>query len=158
MSPPDDPCAPKPVVPGGSAEVGLGSDFTPIMDGEDTDVVLGGQGLWMFVANARTCDLNVGDGDHEGVVVFSVLDETGQAVSIDEVCRVRAFAERAGGGCPGGANYRYLSSIYQTPLLPDFSPRLEGARVTIQLEVRDLDGRRATSAHTVVAHFPPSGP
>lgn len=129
-----------------------------MVDGQTADVVLGGQGLWMFVTNARTCGMDVGDGDHEGVVVFSALDDAGETVSIDFSCRVREFVERPGGGCPDRSNYRYLSESYQMPLRADLGTSLDGARISIQLEVRDVAGRRATSAHTVVAHFVTSSP
>ena len=153
MDPPtdDDPCVPKPVVPGGSAEVGLGTDFTPIADGQNATVTLGTQGFWMFIASARTLDMNVGSGDREGVVEFTAFDAQNQQVSVDFRCRVREFMPHAGAAEP---DYRYLSEQYNVALEPAFSSRLEGTAVTLQVDVHDVDGRQAISRKTVIAHFP----
>lgn len=153
MDPPanDDPCAPRPVIPGGSAEIGLGSDFTPITDGQDATVVRGAQGLWMFVSSARTLDMNVGSGDLEGVVVFTAFDENNQQVSIDFRCRLREFLPRADAV---GPPYRYMTEQFNLALEDSFYDRLAGAAVTLQLDVQDVDGRKATSRRTVTAQYP----
>lgn len=152
MDPPanDDPCAPRPVAPGGSAEIGLGSDFTPITDGQDATAVQGAQGLLMFVSSARTLDMNVGSGDLEGVVVFTAFDENDQQVSIDFRCRLREFLPHPGAT---GPDYRYMTEQFNLALDPSFDSRLEGATVTLQLDVQDVDGRKATSRRTVIAHL-----
>jgi hypothetical protein len=153
MDPPvdDDPCTPRPVTPGGSAEIGLGSDFTPITDGQDAATVLGAQGLVMFISSARTLDMNVGSGDLEGVVVFTAFDENNQQVSIDFRCRLREFLPHPGAT---GPSYRYMTEQFNLAFEMSFTSRLEGAAVTLQLDVQDVDGRKATSRRTVIAHLP----
>lgn len=154
MDPPiiEDPCALRPVVDGGSVELGLGSEFTPVVDGQDVSLQLGTQGLWMFVVNARAHDMDVGSGDQEGVVVFSVFDPNGAPVSIDFSCRVREFVPRDPGCLAPGC--LELASPYFLPLRPELTGQLDGARLTIQVEVRDSEGHRATDRRTVVAHLP----
>ena len=150
----DDPCALRPVVPGGSVEVGLaGTPFRPIVDGEDVDLVVGSQGLDMFVVSARTQELDVGSGDQEGVVVFTVFDANEQEISFDFSCRLREFVPSTSPGSVSGS--MVLAGLYGLPLLTEFiTPQLEGSRVTIQVEVRDTAGRRAIARAGVVAHLP----
>jgi hypothetical protein len=146
-SPPDDPCAPKPIVVGGSAEIGLGSSFSPVVPGQDVELQLGTQGLWMFIINARAHDLNVGSGDQEGVIDVAALDEAGQQISLSLGCRVREFATTSGGDLE-------LTSPYFLPLLPTVTPGAAGLKVTIRLDIRDGEGHRATDERAVVAHVP----
>jgi hypothetical protein len=146
-----DPCAVKPVVAGGSAELGLGSDFAPVVAGQDVELQLGTQGLWMFVVNARARDMDVGSGDREGVIDVAALDQSGEQISLELGCRVREFAETAGGDLQ-------LTSPYFLPLLPTAAPGSEGAKVTIRLDIRDGEGRRATDERSVVAHLPAQSP
>ena len=150
----DDPCALRPVVPGGSVELGRdGNPFTPIVDGQDMDLVVGSQGLDMFVLGARTQDLEVGSGDREGVVVFSAFDAGGQLISFDFSCRIREFVPSTSPGSVSGS--MILASAYGLPLRPEFiTPQLEGSRVTLQAEVRDTAGRRAIGRITVIVHLP----
>ena len=150
-SPPDDPCALKPVVAGGSAELGLGSSFAPVVAGQDVELQLGTQGLWMFIVNARARDMNIGSGDQEGVINVAALNESGQQVSLEIGCRVREFAATSGGDLQ-------LTSPYLLPLLPTSTPGPAGLKVTIRLDIRDGEGRRAIDERAVVAHVPTQGP
>ena len=151
MEPPvADPCAVKPVVAGGTAELGLGSAFMPVSDGQDVEVQLGIQGLWMFVVNARARDMDVGSGDREGVVDLTALDQNGAQVSLAVGCRVREFAQTNDG-------HLELTSAFLLPLLPSVTPVLDGAAITIHLEIRDDEGHRATDERSVVAHLPVQG-
>lgn len=149
--PPDDPCALKPVVAGGSAELGLGSSFAPVVAGQDVELQLGTQGLWMFIINARARDMDIGSGGREGVIDVAALDENGQQISLAIGCRVREFAETSGGDLQ-------LTSPYFLPLLPTTTPGAAGLKVTIRLDLRDGEGRRATDERAVVAHVPTLGP
>src|SRR4029078_10643493 len=54
-----DACMDLPIVASGSVELGLGTTFAPVANGQNVDLQLGAQGLWMFVVSARTCDMNV---------------------------------------------------------------------------------------------------
>jgi hypothetical protein len=146
-----DPCADKPVVAGGSAEIGLGTTFAPVVAGQDVELQLGTQGLWMFVVNARARDMDVGSGGREGVIEVAALDQNGQQISLGLGCRVREFAEMDGGNLQ-------LTSPFFLPLLPTVSLGPEGAMVTIRLDVRDGEGRRATDERSIVAHLPAQGP
>ena len=119
----------------------------PVADGQNVTLQLGAQGLWMFVVTARARDMDVGSGDRQGVIDFSVRDQSGGTISLALGCRVREFAEMNDG-------YLGLTTPFALPLLPDASSNIEGARVTIHLEVRDTEGRRAIDDRTVVAHFP----
>ena len=142
---PMDPCAMKPVIAGGSAELGLGSSFMPVVAGQNVDLQLGAQGLWMFIVNGRARDMAVGSGDREGVVDVAVFDKTGQTISLDLGCRRREFAETADG-------YLEFASPFLLPLNP--SAMVDGATVTIHLQVRDTEGRQAIDERAVVAHVP----
>ena len=146
-----DPCADKPVVAGGSAELGLGSTFVPVVAGQDVELELGTQGLWMFIVNARARDMDVGSGGREGVIEVAALDQNGQQISLGLGCRVREFAEMDGGSLE-------LTSPFFLPLLPTAAPGPEGVMVTIRLDVRDGEGRRATDERSIVAHLPAQGP
>jgi hypothetical protein len=144
-----DECAEKPVIPGGTVELGLGTDFAVVKDGQDVTLQFGTQTLMMFVLNARVHDMNIVPGESEGVVTFTAVGPDGATVSLDTSCRVRDFVAAPTSGAQ-------LDSPYLLPLTPASADGLEGARVTLRLEVRDMDGRRATDERTVVAHLPPS--
>jgi len=146
-APPVDPCAVEPSLAGGAAEVGLGSDFTPLVEGQDVHVELGIQGLYMFVVNVRVQDMDVSSDGRPGVIYLGAFDQSGQAISLETGCRVREFGDTGGG-------HQQLSSPYFLPLIPDFTSVLEGAMVTIRLDVRDLDGHQAKDERTVVTHLP----
>ena len=146
-----NPCADIPLVAGGSVELGLGAAqggvFQPITDHEDLNVQLGSQGLWMFVMNARRSDMSVGAGELEGVVYYSLLDQSGGTMSIQTGCRVLEFA-------PLDGAYLGLRTGYALPFSLDYNSTLEGTIVTIHLELRDHEGHRAVDDRTVVAHLP----
>ena len=136
-----------PIVANGSVELGLGTSFTPVATGQNVELQLGAQGLWMFVVSARTCDMNVGAGDREGAIEATALDRNGQQVSLGLGCRLREFA--ATGDC-----CLQPTSPYLVPLGASVSISAGGTPMTIHLEVRDVDGHRATDERSVVAHLP----
>ena len=146
-----NPCAVGTIVPGGSVELGAGvaegGVFQAITDGQDLQVQLGSQGLWMFVLNARTRDMAVGAGDLEGIIDFSLIDSGGTEVNVQTGCRVRTFSALD--------DYLALDFGYALPYSPDFNAQIEGHTVTIHLELRDHEGHRAIDERHVVAHLPP---
>jgi len=148
-SPPVDPCQVEPMFVGGTAEVGLGSEFSPIMDGQDVQLIFGYRNLYTVVVNARVQDMDIGADDRPGVVFLTAFDEGGQVISLDLSCRVREFVETA-----TADGTQQLDSPYNLPLHPSFTPSLEGARIKIRLDVRDQDGIQAIDERTVVAHLP----
>jgi hypothetical protein len=145
---PVDPCADQPVVAGGSAEVGLGTEFMAITDHQDVHVVLGGQGLLMFVVNARVRGMELGAGDLQGGIDALARDPSGTVLSVATGCRAREFTNTAGGSLD-------LAVPYLLPLAPAATAMLEGAAITLHLEIRDTAGHRATDDRTVIAHLPP---
>jgi hypothetical protein len=142
-----DECVPRPLLPGGRTEVGLGSDFAPILDGQDVTLVEGFRRLWTLTVNARVSEMDVGSDDHVGIVYFAAYDGE-REVSLDVGCRVREF-EDAGHG-----EYQ-LSSDYILSMHPDYTSILEGATLTLRVAVHDRHGRMATSERTVITHLPP---
>jgi hypothetical protein len=142
-----DACMERPILAGGSVELGLGHPFMPVVSGQDVDLQFGPQGLWMFVVNARTCDMDVGTGDREGAIEATALDRSGQQISIPLGCRVREFVETSD-GC------LQTTSSYLLPLRPDVPLSADGTPVTIHLELHDVDGHRATDERSVVAYVP----
>lgn len=146
---PADPCAVMAVTTGGTAELGLGTDFTPVVDGQDAELQLGLQGLLMFVVNARVRDMDIGSGSPEGAVEVVALAQDGTQASLQSGCRVRVFT-----ALPTGE--LQLDSPYFLPLQPALA--LEGARFTIRLEIRDVEGLQATEDRAIVAHLPPTSP
>jgi len=144
---PPDPCALVSEVPGGTCELGLGNAFSPIVNGQDITLELGSQGLWMFVVNARIPEGAVSAGDFAGVTALAKLETTGEVTSLEVSCRVRALV-------PAGAGYLQLESPYLLPMRPDLTAKLDNARVSLTLEVRDPDGNVARDARTLVTHIP----
>ncbi|MEO7734272.1 MAG: hypothetical protein ABIY55_25165 [Kofleriaceae bacterium] len=143
---PGKPCDDRPVVTGGAVELGLGDSFTEVHNGQDVNLVLGSQGLWMFVVNARVADMDASAGEI-GVLVDAV-DVNGQRASLlDRGCRARQFADN-------GSGLLQLTTGSLMPLDPNAVANVDGATFTIRIEVRDVDGRRATDERTVVAHTP----
>lgn len=142
-----DECEPRPFTPGGRTEVGLGSEFAPIIDGQDVTLHEGYRRFLMLTVNARVTDMDVGDGDREGVVNFAAFQGE-QQVSLEVGCRVREFEA-------DGRGRMQLASNYNLTMHPDFTPILEGATLTLRLDVLDRHGRHATSERTVVSHLPP---
>ncbi len=143
---PGKPCDDHPVVPGGAVELGLGDTFTPVRAGQDVDLILGSQGLWMFVINARVQDMDGSAGDI-GLLVDAVDVNGNRASLLDRSCRARKFEDN-------GSGMLQLTTGSLMPLDPNAVPHVDGATFTIRLEVRDVDGRRATDERTVVAHTP----
>ncbi|MCX5746891.1 MAG: hypothetical protein NT062_30845 [Proteobacteria bacterium] len=141
--PPLDPCIPEPVIPGGRSELGVGAVFTSIVDDQDVTLQLGIRELWQIVVNARVHDMKVDE--QAGVVNFAAFDQAGAKISLEIGCRLRAFVDLGSG--------HQLDSPYAISLSPRETP-MEGARLTLQLEVRDHEGRRATDERRVPIHFP----
>ncbi len=131
-------------------ELGLGMDFVPVVDGQDAQVQLGIQGLYMFVVSARVHDMDVGAEDLRGTIHFQALDQTAQAISLETGCRVRDFVD-------AGDGTSVLQSSFFLPLLPAATPTLDGAMLTIRVEVGDHEGRHAIDERTVIARMPMSG-
>jgi hypothetical protein len=142
-----DECEPRPIMPGGRTEVGLGTEFAPIVNGQDVTLVEGFRRLWTLTVNARVSEMDVGADDHGGVVYFEAWQGE-RRVSLDVGCRVREF-ESAGKGA------FQLSSDYILSMHPDYTEILDGALLTLRVEVQDRHGRRATSERTVITHLPP---
>jgi hypothetical protein len=153
----DDPCAHKPVVPGGSVELGrgVGAAFMPLVDGQDLTLEIGTQTFLMFVLTARVHDMEVGSGGEQGIVDFAAFDQTGAQVSTDFGCRLKEFVPSTAAGSVDGAAMVFASP-FGLALPPDYAShtQLEGARMTLQVEVRDRAGRQAIDRRTVVAHRP----
>jgi hypothetical protein len=138
-----DPCA-KPLVAGGTVEIGLGSSFASITDGEYVPIAQGTQNLWQFTLNARTQNLDVGSGGLEGVVAVEALDQTGSEVDFSVGVRSRDFMSI-------GTNCEQMTEIYNLSLDPRLAPNPDGQTFTIQFQVTDHEGRKATDQHSVTA-------
>lgn len=141
-----DVCEVKPLVAGGSVELGLGNPFTPVVNGQTVDLQFGAQGLWMFVVTARAHDMDVGAGDREGVIEAAVFDQDGNLLSLGLGCRLREFAET-------GDGFSQVTSPYLVPLVPTTNLP-DGIMVKVHLELRDNQGRRATDERLVITHVP----
>jgi hypothetical protein len=148
-SAPVDPCADLPVVAGGSVELGLGTTFMSIADHQDVDLQLGSQGLLMFVVNGRVRGMVLGAGDLQGGIDAAALDQSHAVVSVATGCRSREFVDTAGGTLD-------LTVPYLLPMPPSLTATLEGAPITIRIEIRDTAGHRATDERTIIAHLPPA--
>jgi hypothetical protein len=130
-------------VDGATVEVGLGSSFTSITDGEDAHIEQGTQNLWQFVLNARTQNLDVGSGELQGILDVQALDDTGAEIDFSVGVRSRDFMS-VGAACQ-------LTEIYNLPLDPRLVPDPDGQAITIELQVTDHDGHQAADRHTVIA-------
>jgi hypothetical protein len=145
---PTDPCVDKPVVAGGSVEFGRADGaFKPIIDGEHLTLQPAIQHLYMFVVSARTHDLDVGTGDLQGLVEFAARDPKGEIISLQTGCRVLDFMPVAGG-------YLEFANPFGVPFAPAVAKQIDGTTITIEVVIRDHEGRRATTAHSIVAHMP----
>jgi hypothetical protein len=142
-----DECEPRPFRAGGRTEVGLGTEFAPITDGQDVVLVEGYRHLWTLTVNAQVSDMDVGSDDSGGIVNFTAY-EGDQQVSLDVGCRVRDFET-------AGHNMWQLASDYILSMHPDYEAILDGAVLTLRVDVLDRHGRRAASERTVVTHLPP---
>ena len=142
----DDPCIERPVIAGGSVELGLDDQFTPVVDGQEVELVLGAQGFWMFVINARVHDMGPGL-DTKAVLVDAVDSSGAIATALAKACRQRPFQDAGDGSLE-------LTTGFLTPLHPSRTPTLDGAAFTIRLEIRDAEGHRATDQRTLIARKP----
>lgn len=129
----------------GSVFVGLGNSFAPIVEGEQVTVQLGAQGLWMFVGAARVRDMEVGSDEQRAAVQFDAI-ANGRTVSLDVGCRAREFAVV-------GSDLEMVTPFF-VALNPDFTPELDGANVTLVVNVRDYAGRSATDQRSIIARLP----
>jgi hypothetical protein len=148
-----DPCeVPGPVLASGAAEIGLGRAFTPIVDGEDVIALRGIQGSWMVVLNVRVSDLDVGT-DLAGAVLFTAVDENGATVSLATGCRALDFQ-------PTDTGDSVLAYPYALLFAPSFWPRIEGAQLTLVVDVRDHNDRRVSDHRSITMRMPaePPGP
>lgn len=139
-------------VAGGSAQIGLGSQFSPMVDGEDVNVVHGPQTVWMFVVNVRVEGLDVG-ADTPAAVDFTAVDRAGVQVSLAKGCRNLDFLA-------GNDGTVQLAAPYALVFDKAFWPVLDGDVLTVRADVRDRDGHHVTDQHTVIARMPlsPQGP
>ena len=138
-----DPCAVAPTTDEGTAELGLGTTFTAVTDGQVVQLEPGVQGLWMFVGSARVHGLDVGDGERRAAVEFRATSG-GQTVSLETGCRAREFVSTDAGAT--------LRKPYFVPFDPQFA--VNGATVELVVEVRDHLGSATTDQRTVVAKLP----
>jgi hypothetical protein len=128
----------------GSIELGHGAgDYTPVVEGETFPVVLGPQGLWMFVMSARVSGMDIADGE-TAAVWYTALAPSGDAISLDTGCRERGFAD-------AGDGTMQMTDAYFLAVYPEFSGLLAGGMVTLQASVRDVSGHEAMSMATVVS-------
>jgi hypothetical protein len=142
----DDPCVERPVIAGGSVELGLEDRFTPVVDGQEVELVLGAQGFWMFVINARVHDM--GPGLDTKAVLVDAVDAAGEvATALAKACRQRPFEDAGDGSLE-------LTTGFLVPLHPSRTPTLDGAAFTVRLEIRDAEGHRATDQRTLIARKP----
>lgn len=130
-----------PAVPGGAIELGLGFDFATVTSGQDAELALGSQGLWMFIVNARVQNVD----DEIALSVTAKID--GAQIDGDFGCRTRALVPAADGRLE-------LGEPYFLAMRPDAIGTLEGARVALHVEARDAAGHQAIDDRVVVAHFP----
>jgi hypothetical protein len=141
---------PQPPIVGGSIELGLGDGtFTPIeQDDQDVSLVLGVQGLWMLVTNARAHDLDVDT--HPASIVMTAQDATsGDEVSIGLGCNERKFAVASDGDDE-------LDAGYYLPFSPDATTgAFEGAHIAVTVTVGDIAGHTVHDTRTVIVHYPP---
>ena len=143
-----DPCAIRPQISGGIAEMGFGTLdditlFTPAIDGADFTVQPGVQYLMIGVLNVRTRDMTLGTGDRGGQVEFAGYDSSGQMVSLDDGCRVRDFAATDDG-------YVQLTSPFALPFTGAAASALNNYTITVHVDVRDPEGRWAWDERTFV--------
>lgn len=140
---------------GGEAEIGTGMfAFAPLADGERLDLVSGPQGGFHFVVHARMRGLAPGDARRDlptnPTTWFRVLDENGTRVDIPEV-RQLGYAPQ------NGAEGWYILPSGRILLIENAAaPRLYGRPVTIEVQIRDAEGRMAgdTARITAVAYPP----
>jgi hypothetical protein len=143
-------------VPAGEAEIGTGMfAFAPLSDGDRLDLVAGPQGGFHFIVHARMRGLSPGDARQDlpanPTTWFRALDEDGNRVDIPEV-RQLGYAPQ-----PGTEGWYILSSGRILFIENAAAPRLYGRPVTIEVQIRDTEGRMAgdTARVTAVAYPPP---
>jgi len=146
-----DPCAlpaGQTFVATGTAELGVGDDFTAVTTGQSVDVVQGSQSLHMFVVNLRVQGLEVDDLNRPGGVDATVLDASAMPLAADYGCRTRAFTEHTNG-------WAYAGGPYQVPVTDDVLARIDGTAVMLRVEVHDAAGHQAIDTRSVMAHVVP---
>jgi hypothetical protein len=146
--PPDEePCAITGTVPGGTAEVGLGDNCARIAEGQDVTLTCGTQGLFMFIVNVRVHDMDVNEGAHLGGVGFVATGQDGTKLSLAASgCRSREFMATDDGLIMTGS-YGLATDL-------NLLSQIDGARVTITVDVRDHLGHHAVDSRIVTAHLP----
>jgi len=135
---------------GGVAEVGLAGTndvFTPITEGQEIQVELGLQGLYMFVMNTRVRGMRIGP-EEQGAISIHARADTGDVVfSLEVGCREREFVDG-----PEGA---VLASPFWVAIDPSYYSTFDGTPVRLQTIVRDADGIEAMDERRVIARMPP---
>jgi hypothetical protein len=150
---PDDPCALRPLISGGKAEIGLGtlddiSLFSPVTEGQDITVQPGVQYLLIGVMNLRTRDMTLGSGERGGQVEFAAYDASGNMVNLADGCRVRDFAPTVDG-------YMQLTTPFGLPFTGAAASALDNMLITVRVDVRDPEGRQAWDEHSFVFRHAP---
>jgi hypothetical protein len=146
-APAEEPCAITTTIPGGTAEVGLGETCARITEGQDVTLTCGTQGLYMFIVNVRVHDMDVNDSAHLGGVGFVATGQDGTKLSLAASgCRSREFVVTDDGLIMTGS-YGLATDI-------NLLSQIDGARVTITVDVRDHLGRHAVDSRIVTAHIP----
>jgi hypothetical protein len=132
----------------GAVEVGKGGAdaFLPLANGDPFQVVLGPQGLWMFVLGARVDGMDIGDGD-TAAAWFAATGPNGEAMSLEFGCSERNFEAGADGSIA-------MSTGFPLAIFPDYTSILAGGNVTLSITVRDRSGHEAVTQTTVVASMP----
>ena len=145
--PDEEPCAITETVPGGTAEVGLGENCARITEGQDLTMTCGPQGLFMFVVNVRVHDMDVNATDHLGGVGFVATGQDGTKLSLAvNGCRSRMFVPSDDGMIMIGS-YGVATDL-------NLLNQIDGARVTIAVDIRDHVGHHAVDSRIVTAHVP----
>jgi hypothetical protein len=144
----DDACDTTLAGSAGAVEVGKGGagDFSPLANGDPFQVVLGPQGLWMFVLGARVDGMDITDGG-TGAAWFSAVGPAGEAMSLEFGCSERNFEAAADGGIE-------MSTGFPLAIFPDYSAILAGGNVTLKVTVRDRSGHEAVGETTIVSSMP----
>lgn len=131
----------------GAVAVGKGGagDFTDLANGDPFQVVMGPQGLWMFVVGTKIDGMDIGDGD-TAAAWFAAVGPGGEAMSLDFGCSERNF-EAADGTIE-------MSTGFPLAIFPDYTSLLAGGNVTLKVTVRDRSGHEAVGETTVVSSMP----
>lgn len=142
------------------AEIGTGMfEFERLVEGQPLELYAGPQGGHHFLVHARMRGLTPGDPRQPGLpgnptTFFRVLDENGERVDIPEVRQLGYTPDPRAGGWYALPSGRIL--LIDNLLVRD----LYGQTVTIEMEIRDAEGRSAGDSVRVMAlAYPPdAGP